>query len=516
MNIIRFTDLKLFNSQAIRDLEAKIDCEVPNANLMKKAGKATAILARQLIKNAPHSVLILAGPGNNGGDACAAAADLAKNGYHVTVILCADPAFYSLDGKENFKKALSRKVTFRNCDALPILLKLNYSLVIDGLFGIGLTRPISGTYKEVVTLINEYASIKQVKVLSIDVPSGLNADTGSIVSSQTEEGIAIHADTTLTLLGNKPGLHTSDGNDYAGKVIFSDLDVQPKQLPATSALLNHAPAFTFKLAPRKQNSHKGSYGDVIVIGGEKGMLGAGILAARSALYAGAGKVHLYLINYAISYDVQHPEIMCKDAADMMINKEVVVIGPGMGDSALAKGLVANALLSDTQLVIDADALNLIAANSDLQEKLASRTAMSILTPHPLEAARLLQKTSKEIQSDRCSAALSLANKFNCVVILKGSGSIICNQHGDLRINTTGNPGLATGGTGDVLSGLCGSLLAQGLNAFESAQLATWSHGAAADQLVAKGIGPIGINASELPVAIRRCLNVFTTNQDSIA
>ena len=514
MNVIKFADLELLSSDAIREIEQKHTIDYPHINLMKKAGKATANLARQLINSSSHPILVLAGPGNNGGDACGAAADLAKNGYKVIVVLCADTDNYSPQGKKQFEKALARKVIFKNADDIKIILKVQYSLVIDGLFGIGLTRPISGSIKELIHCVNDYSRRMQVRILSIDVPSGLNPDTGIVISNDNEEGIAICAHTTITFLANKPGLYTADGKDFAGNIVACDLDTPTANRPAPLALLNHAPSFKFCLAPRKQNSNKGSFGNVVVIGGAKGMIGAGVLAARSALFAGAGKVILWLLDQSISYDPHHPEIMYMDQADTELDKAIVVIGPGIGNSERAKHILNMALLSDATLVIDADALNLIAEDKDLQTNLISRTSASVLTPHPLEAARLLNQTTRQIQSDRLIAASTLAKKFNSVVILKGSGSIICNQVGDLRINKTGNPGLATGGTGDVLAGLCGSLIAQGLSTFDCAQLATWAHGAAADELVKHGIGPIGLNASELPEAIRHCLNTFVASQNT--
>lgn len=512
MNTITSSDLNLLHIQTIRHLEANTMSEIPHVNLIKKAGKATANLAKQLIKKKSLPTLILAGPGNNGGDACATAAELAKDGYNVIVILCADPEKYSADGKKAFDKALSRKVIVKNSDALDELLKLDFNLIIDGLFGIGLKRAISGVYKNMISGINRLAHLKQIFILSIDVPSGLNADTGTVLTDDDDIAVAVRADATITFIANKPGLHTADGKDYAGEVIVNDLGIQLPANEESKLLLNHSSSFNFQLGERKQNSHKGSFGEVIVIGGDKGMLGASVLAARTALYSGAGKVNLSLLHPAIDYDVLHPEIMCKEALDLEINKEIVVIGPGMGHSDFAKTVLRKALSSRAALVIDADALNLIAVDQELQALLSNRTAPSIMTPHPLEAARLLKITANQVQQDRCEAALRIAKKFQCIAVLKGSGTIVARHDGQLRINTTGNPGLATGGSGDVLSGLCGALLAQGLNSFDTARLGVWIHGAAADTLVDAGIGPIGMNASELPEAIRHCLNAFVENQ----
>jgi len=506
MTLLKQTDLILFSINDIREIETKVAAENPGKSLMKKAGKATAALAKKLIENNVHPVLIVAGPGNNGGDACAAAADLAKDGYQVIVVLCADPATYSEGGKKYFEKALSRKVIFKNSNSLTSLLKQDFSLIIDGLFGIGLHRPIAGIEKEVVLHINDYAKETHVPVLSIDVPSGLNADTGAIVRSETEEGVCVKADYTITFLGNKLGLHTADGKDYAGKVIISDLDIEPIAQNDRSPKLNAPASFQFTLPRRNHNSHKGNFGQVAIIGGAKGMVGASILAGRTALFAGAGKVTIGFLSQAPSFDILHPEIMCHDADQMTMRYDVIVIGPGLGTTEAAKLLLSDALRSNASLVIDADALNLIAMDQALQDALSHRNAASVLTPHPLEAARLLQESTETIQSNRPQHGLALAEKFNATVILKGSGSIICDQQGQLRVNTSGNSGLATGGTGDVLAGLCGALLGQGLSAFDAAQLATWLHGQAADDLLKKGNGPVGMSPSELPFAIRHCLN----------
>ena len=499
-------DLMLFSAQEIRDIEAKVALNNPGKNLMKKAGREIAALAKKLIKHHAYPILMIAGPGNNGGDACSAAADLAKEGFKVIVILCAHPETYSTNAKKYFEKALSRRVTFKNIDAVSTLLLQQFSIIIDGIYGIGLNRPISGKNQEVIQRINHYAALTQTPILSIDVPSGLNANTGTVISTESNEGVCIKATCTLTFLGNKPGLHTADGKDYAGDVIVADLDVDPVDRPTNLSMINTPDTCNLDQLRRKQNSHKGHFGEVTVIGGAQGMVGAPILAARSALYAGAGKVTLGLLAKGISYDALHPEIMCNLASDVSMRSNAIVIGPGLGTSTDALHIVSQALQTKVPIVVDADALNLIAANETLTKLLQTREKPSILTPHPLEAARLLKKSTKDIQDNRLRSGLTLSEKYNATVILKGSGSIICNQHGHLRINTTGNPGLATGGTGDVLAGLCGALLAQGLNDFDAGQLAAWLHGKAADYVLENEKGPIGMNPSELPSAIRHCLN----------
>jgi hydroxyethylthiazole kinase-like uncharacterized protein yjeF len=245
-----------------------------------------------------------------------------------------------------------------------------------------------------------------------------------------------------------------------------------------------------------------------VFGGALGLAGAPVLAARGALFAGAGRTFVAMIDPGPGYDSVQPEIMFRPADDLDFDRRTLVIGPGMGGSATAMRLLAKALDSDSPLVIDADAITLIGASPDLLGRLAQRTAPAVLTPHPLEAARLLGVTAAVIQADRLAAAREMALRSNAVVIQKGSGSVIAQASGKVLVNPTGNAGLATGGSGDVLAGICGALLAQGWPAWEAAAGAAWIHGAAADLLVAHGVGPIGMTAGELPAAARAVLNLL--------
>jgi hydroxyethylthiazole kinase-like uncharacterized protein yjeF len=238
------------------------------------------------------------------------------------------------------------------------------------------------------------------------------------------------------------------------------------------------------------------------------MVGAALLAARAALYAGAGRVFVAAIDGSLAVDPVHPEIMLRDATSFTFDKRTVAAGPGMGGSDAARHCLAKAIDTAGALLLDADALDLIAASPALQARVAARAQPALLTPHPLEAARLLGVTAAIIQADRLENARELAMRLNAIVVLKGAGSVIARADGEVALNPTGNPGLATGGTGDVLSGLCGALLAQGWPAWEAGLGATWLHGAAADRLVEQGVGPIGMTAGELPGAIRTEMNVL--------
>ena len=318
--------------------------------------------------------------------------------------------------------------------------------------------------------------------------------------------MAIRATHTITFIADKPGLHTCDGRDYAGLVDVSRLEIDASLFPPASMHVNDVKLFARHLRPRQHSSHKGSYGNVAVIGGAHGMRGAPLLAARTALHSGAGRVYALFVDEPLPCDSGQPELMCRAADDFDLDTATVVIGPGLGASAAAAALLARAIDSHSALLADADALNLIAATPALQAALAARKLAAVLTPHPLEAARLLGRSVGEVQANRVGAARELAASLNAVVVLKGSGTVIAAATGGVVINTTGNPALATAGTGDVLAGLCGGLLAQGWPQWEAALAAVWLHGMAADVLVADGAGPIGLTAGELIPAIRMALN----------
>ena len=488
----------LYSVAQVRAIEQAAFALVPPNTLMQRAGRAVANAALLMLSaNDKQPVLVAAGPGNNGGDALEAASLLAQAGHQVAVVLLADPLALPADAQAALARARSSRIDFINLQSACS--NRHWSLVLDGLFGIGLTRPLQGSYQQLVTFINALPC----PVLAIDIPSGLNADTGAIVGP---DGIAVVASKTLTFIANKPGLHTAHGRDCAGVVEVNDLQIVEHLFGKPFCELNSPSLFAAAVRPRTHASHKGSYGDVAVIGGAEGMAGAVILSARMAAYAGAGRVFAGFVGPAVSYDSMQPELMCRSASAIDMSHGALVLGPGMGTSRAANDLLSKALASTLPLVLDADALNLLAAEPALQVKLAARHAPALLTPHPLEAARLLACSAENIQADRLQAAATLAKKLQAVVILKGSGSVIAHPDGRLVINSTGNPALATAGSGDVLAGLCGALLAQHWSLWEAALAAPYLHGAAADELVAHGTGPAGLTAGELLPFIRAGLN----------
>jgi hydroxyethylthiazole kinase-like uncharacterized protein yjeF len=335
---------------------------------------------------------------------------------------------------------------------------------VDALFGIGALRPLQSGYADWVAQLNAAAA----PTIAMDIPSGLDADTG------TTAAVHVRAQHTLSLLTLKPGQFTGSGRDACGDIWFNHLGVNDSKQPQAWLL---QPAHR---APRLHASNKGSYGDVCIVGGAPGMRGAVLLAARSALHGGAGRVFACALGEpALALDPQCPELMFRDLAELDWGRMTVVAGCG-GGQAIATHL-PHLLREAKQLVLDADALNRIAESPDLQQQLARRpSASTVLTPHPLEAARLLSAAVASVQSDRLSAAQALAERFQCVVVLKGSGSIIAAPGEIPRINPTGNAKLATAGTGDVLAGLLGACLANGLPASDAACDAVYRHGLAAD------------------------------------
>lgn len=498
----------LYSVEAVRAIERSALADLPTGTLMQRAGREAATLALSLLSETPEkqkSVLVLAGPGNNGGDALETATILADSGIYVSVFLVAnrkknEPEEARLARQKAIKSAIHWENALSLSSTFESLKKRNWSLVVDGMFGIGLKEALTGNRSKLVDIINTF----QCPVLALDVPSGLNANTGNVVGY--DNAAAIRATHTITFIADKPGLHTGKGRDYAGQVHVAGLDIDKKYFQETAYWLNSPELFENQLKPRIQDTHKGNYGRIAILGGADGMGGAPVLAARAALYTGSGLCHAVYMKNPPAYDPVSPELMFRAAHQFDFSSDVIVIGPGLGKSLAASEYVSRTLQSGKPAVLDADALNIIADTPELQQCLADRNPPSVITPHPLEAARLLGTDSTAIQSDRLEAARQLAEKFHAIAVLKGSGTVICSPNGKTVINPTGNPGLATAGTGDVLAGMTGSLLAQGWPAWEAALAAVWLHGKAADILEEKHQGCIGITASEIAPAARLVLN----------
>lgn len=462
--------------------------------LMERAGEATARLARELALQNGQPVLITAGPGNNGGDAFVAARYLRQWFHAVTVVFADDPAKLPQDARTAYH--LWRDAGGRAQTAWPE--RREWSLVIDGLLGIGIKRPIEGKYAHWLTAMQQC----RAPVLAIDIPSGLDADTGATY------GMCARATHTLTFLGLKPGLLTMDGPDYCGTLHTDTLGTSAGDVPAPGWVLEKR-ILRETLAPRVRNSHKGKHGSTAIIGGATGMVGAALLAGRAAQHLGAGRVYAGLLaDGAPSVDLNQPELMLRSVADALAidHLSCIAIGPGLGTSELALHCLEHVLAAQVPLVLDADALNLAASSAKIKTQLKQSVTENILTPHPAEAARLLGVSTRDIQANRIAAAQKIADEFNAHVVLKGAGSICASPRSAWHINTTGNPGMASAGMGDVLTGIIAALLSQGAPPANALRAAVWLHGAAADQCAATGLGPVGLTASETITTARQLLN----------
>jgi hydroxyethylthiazole kinase-like uncharacterized protein yjeF len=490
----------IYSTAEIREIE-QLAAALPHPPaLMEKAGLAAAEIARDqlLIQDRIH-VLVLAGPGNNGGDAFVTARHLHAWWFNVTLLFTGERAGLSADAHQALDAWLAAGGEIHS--EMPQGKK--WDAVVDGLFGIGLDRhgrDLSDRYADLVNAVNDM----HLPVLAIDIPSGLGSDTGNV------RGVAIKAAMTVTFIGLKPGLLTGDGPDYCGKIFLQDLDLDVPALKSARAwMMDRIYAQTLLPPRRPANSHKGMFGSVGIIGGAAGMIGAALLAGSATLKLGAGRVYLGVIaGDALGVDTAQPELMLRPIEELfkLENLNCLVVGPGLGTEPNAHFWLGCALESKLPLVLDADALNLIAAHPGVFSSLHRRTAPSILTPHPAEAARLLGTDVAAVQQDRMTAAAELATKFNCCVVLKGAGSVCAIPGGRLYINTTGNSGLSSAGTGDILSGITGALLAQGSSPEDALLLAVYLHGAAADALLQQLGGPVGMTASEITNAARSLLN----------
>jgi len=491
----------------LRGQETDFRLANPKISLMQRAGEALAKHARSMMRTGKaKSVLVLAGPGNNGGDAWVAAELLRRGKTKITVLAL---------GEQRVNDPAARQAYDAYTSAGGVVVKawpktLNGTLVIDGLFGIGLSKPPSGAFADVIRLCNAAREESRCVVLAVDIPSGLDADSG--IARQP----AIEADETLTFVAAKIGLYTADGLDCAGKVSVDTLGTA--SIASNLSLLRREDVLP--LVPRRRaNSHKGSYGNVGIIGGAEGMAGAAVLAARAALHMGPGKVYLGLFDKdRPPLDLLHPEIMLRDARTLVKDESMTAFAIGMGMAETGVASLMALLSFDKPAVIDADALNAISQNPSIRAAFEAKKAdialpclPFVFTPHPGEAAQLLSKTSAELQSDRIAAARTIAAAFAVVVVLKGAGSVIAHPDGRAVINTTGNPGMASGGTGDALSGMIAAFLANGLHAWDAAKLGVYLHGAAGDAACNHGMGPHGLTASELIFEARSLLNSGLTD-----
>lgn len=530
----------------IRAVEEQAFELVDSWMLMRAAGFRATDKILNLLPNlieddsAKPNFVVLAGPGNNGGDALVVASQLAKKGYQVKVCECllGKSATKQQPGSSDRQKAKQLTVAagLEHSPLQDIEWKEN-TIVIDGLLGIGCSRAPEGKIGEAIRKLNSVLSnlLKQQKkshitVFSLDCPSGLDCDTGIC------PGVAIEANYTLSFIALKPGLLCNQGKDMAGKVFIDTLGCDPLLTSSNAATVVSYNGYQARLPQRRHNYHKANLGSLAIYGGDKGMMGSCLLTARTALMLGTGRVAVtFLSEYHREFltdqerqpelempftDFMFPEIMNKTLVENQLFSDCAVIGPGLGTTTTSCDLLQQVLFSEQAqpIVLDADAINCIAIYEHVKNKLIEvRTDHSepnqelVITPHAQEAARLLSCSVKEINANRMECALKIAARFNCTVVLKGAGTIIADTNHCL-INSTGGPALATAGSGDVLSGAIGAFLAQGLNGKDAASCAVWLHGLSIQRNCQHDQALEVSHASEIALRMKELLNKLLTSQ----
>lgn len=464
----------IMNLEESRELEARCAVRMGLDTLMRRAGTFAAKWLDERLP-CPH-VTVLAGPGNNGGDAIVCACELKRLGHTVQLVMPGgEPK------SELAREMLADWIALGGTVISDPYMTEKADAVVDGLFGTGLKRPITGDYLDAILWFNE----RQCFRLALDVPSGLHSETGHWVGTMP----GVTADATVTFLSAKSGLYMNEGVDAAGAVVVSELDVS---VPLTRLGLIEYSDFDHICQPRPKFSHKGTFGHVAVVGGAEGHIGAALLSARAALRMGAGTVTVELLTpNAMMVDPVAPELMFSSTPLDFSRFTAAVIGPGLGQSAAAKARLEAALASNIPLVLDADALNLIAGDKALLTTLLHRTVATVLTPHEAEGARLLKVTPQIIQSDRVNAVRDIALQTGAITVLKGPGTLIAMRSSRTWLSPYATASLATAGSGDVLSGMIASFLGQRYDTVESVLGAVMLHGYAGKERVA------GLTASEI-------------------
>ena len=476
---------------------------IPGDILMTRAGEAAFVLLRDCWPQA-RNIAVVCGSGNNGGDGYVVALLAAHAGLHPQVFASTPVASLKGDALTMAERVQAEGLPITDiCDADDVDFA-SADVIVDGLLGTGLRGPVRPNLIPLIHAINRAGK----PVLALDIPSGLSADSGAA------PGDAVRADHTITFIGVKRGLLTGEGPALTGSLHFDALKV-PEDIfdlvpadcrrPTLEAFHQHMPA-------RRVTAHKGDFGHVLVVGGDYGYAGAAVLAAQAAARCGAGLVSLATRReHCALMLTRQPEIMVRgvDNADdlqaLLERASVVVIGPGLGQGPWGRALLTRVLGSKLPRVLDADALNLVAGDGFVPV-----AAPQVLTPHPGEAGRLLGVATGAVQQDRFAAVRRLQKHYGGTVLLKGAGTLIASADMPMALNTSGNPGMATGGMGDVLSGVIGALLAQGLGAHDAARFGALIHGLAADQ-AACSEGERGLLASDLLGPLRRLVNGKATS-----
>jgi len=479
---------QLYTAAQVRELDriAIEDYQIKGLCLMERASWATFQSLKEHFPNA-QNIAVICGIGNNAGDGYVIARLCAISGLNVQVFQIGDLSKLKGDALLAFQywKEIGGKI--EQFEILP----LNIDLIVDAIFGTGLDRNVEGMWATAIEQIN----LSQKPVLAVDIPSGLNANTGTV------QGIAIKAHLTVTFIGLKAGLFTNQAVDYTGKIIFNDLQIPQiifKKIPPFVKRLE-----LNKFLPRQKSSHKGTFGHVLIVGGEIGMSGAARLAGEAAARVGAGKISIATRSIHSGFlNLQRPELMVhpveniEDLQILIDRCDVIAIGTGLGQNNWGQMMLSTVLKLNKPLILDADALNLLSKNPQILKN-------AIITPHPTEAARLLKKTTQEIQNNRFESAKQLFEKYQATCVLKGAGTVICSEQ-RLSLCDSGNAGLASGGTGDVLTGIIAGLVAQGFDLISAAEQGVCLHANAAD--LAAQNGERGLLASDLFLHLKQLVN----------
>jgi hydroxyethylthiazole kinase-like uncharacterized protein yjeF len=484
----------IYSVATVREIDrtAIEDEGIPGYTLMSRAGAAAVSEARERFPDA-RRWQIVCGAGNNAGDGYVVARLAASEGIAVSVLAVVDPESLKGDAATAYGdfSAEEGMVTAWSGQLDP-----DADLIMDGLLGSGLERNVEGDFALAVAAINSHTAA----VIALDIPTGIHGDTGSVM------GFAVRADCTVTFVGLKAGLYLSDGADYCGDIVFADLGVPPKCRQGCQPEFRRIDDDHLRknLTPRHRTAHKGDFGHVLVVGGGPGMPGAVRLCGEAALRAGAGLVSIATHpDHAGLIVATRPELMSHGITeagelDVLLNKaDVIAFGPGLGRSEWAAGLVALLKRDERLAVWDADALNWLAESPEFNDR-------RVITPHPGEAAGLLDCTAADVQADRRKALVDLRGRYGGVVVLKGSGTLVSASSGVPWLCSAGNPGMAAPGMGDVLTGIVAALLAQGLAPEDAATVGVAVHARAGD-LAAAG-GERGLMASDLLGELRNAIN----------
>ena len=474
------------------DRHAIDDLQIPSYTLMTRAGEAALGVLRGCWPSAQR-VAIVCGPGNNGGDGYVLARLARAQRLEVVTIGLHEPGGLRGDARRAHDDFLAAGATVGTWHANCLH---GADVVVDAIFGVGLSRPVAGVAAAAIAAINECGA----HVLALDIPSGLHADSGEIL------GAAVHAARTLTFLGLKLGFYLGEGPNCVGIIMFDELELPPQALTYvdSAAVLIDEAAIAELLTRRRRTAHKGQQGSVLVIGGNIGMAGAARMSGEAALRAGAGLVTVATRNENVAVIVgARPELMCRgvvhaeDLAALIGRADVVALGPGLGQDEWARTMFETALANERRTVIDADALNLLAQSPRANQNW-------ILTPHPGEAARLLGTTAAEVQRDRLGAAREIAARYGGTVVLKGAGTLVVSGDGPPAICDRGNPGMASAGMGDVLTGVIAGIVAQNADLAAAARVGVLVHALAGDMAARRG--ERGLLATDLLAYLPTCVN----------